>query len=120
MKENKKCWKMRYYHQSGPVGEAFGGASFANHAGTDTDMPIQLITGWKYEQKIIYKGDAVLVCERVLNINGVPQPNILIPGRILSREGNVSEIEPIKDDTEKKKLTDLIRSKNMKGPVNFW
>lgn len=43
----------------------------------------------------------------------------LIPGYVVSREGNVSNVEPITDTKERKELSDLVRSE-LKGPLHFW
>ena len=45
---------------------------------------------------------------------------ILVPGRQISRDGDVSQVDIITDPKEMKELTDLIRAEGFRGNIRFW
>lgn len=81
---------------------------------------------WRCTEKYLsYKNSSILVIQRydtdVMNIMaGGPQAFVIVPGRILSREENISRVEPVTDSRERDELTSIIKKENFKGPVNFW
>jgi len=84
------------------------------------DLGFEWVWGTLREHQVIYKGDTVLVCENDVCVDGDPRPIVNVPGRVLSTDGKKSQVEPVTDEIERRELTDLIQSKGIIGPINFW
>lgn len=53
------------------------------------------------------------------------KPYVIVPGYVLStandKEGKkISQIEPIKEDSVRKEISDLVKSTGMDGKIDFW
>ncbi|HLC80540.1 MAG TPA: hypothetical protein VJG31_02100 [Candidatus Nanoarchaeia archaeon] len=73
------------------------------------------------ERLVPYKGASVLaVQKRTFNDLYVPNAFVIVPGRVLLREGNISRVEPIIDRKEREELTKILEEMNFNGRINFW
>ena|SRR3989338_11413411 len=73
------------------------------------------------ERLIHYKEASVLAVQKyTFNDLYMLTTFVIIPGRVLSREGNTSQVEPITDRREKEELTEILKKENFEGPINFW
>jgi len=72
------------------------------------------------EHQIDYNGSKFLVC-KLAHLNGdvLRHHGVVVPGRILSTEGMVSEVQRVTDERERQDLTKLVRSLALSGPINF-
>jgi len=104
----------QYYHNQGEINE-----HNIVRTGLKRGVEYQTVEGIRVEYSMDYKGGKVLVCENNVSIDGRFSPYAIIPGRIISTERNISQVEPIQDYEERRELTDLI-TERFRGPINFW
>lgn len=71
------------------------------------------------EHHIDYKNRIVLALQSTSIIRSHVSKSGVVPGYVLFREGNVSQIEVITDKKEKEELSTLLRSR-LEGPISFW
>ena len=72
------------------------------------------------EHQVDYKGSKVLVCKLAHTHGDVLRHHgVVVPGRVVSTDGNVSEVEPVTDKSERQELSNIVRSMALSGPIDF-
>ncbi|MFA4887396.1 MAG: hypothetical protein WC595_04235 [Candidatus Nanoarchaeia archaeon] len=102
-----------YEHQGYSQSHSFDGTK-------KTDRGYAYVTSSHIEKLVPFRSREVLTVQVTKKEKAGKTTNyILVPGYIISREGNVSKVEPITDEKARKELSDLV-SQDFKGHPNFW
>lgn len=81
--------------------------------------------GFAYVQRdfsdtiVEYEGKPILVVQVEEIKDGKFSKYVVVPGQVISRKGNISEVEPITDDRDKANIEKILKE-TMEGPLNFW